>query len=131
MITLKDYQERVLDSLREFFGLTARTGDPSSAFRDTTRKLTGEAMPYLPISSTGLGDGMPYVCLRVPTGGGKTLLACYAAGLAQREFMRAERAVVLWLVPSNTFSIKLPMPYAILAIRTVVHWNSPAALWKW
>jgi type III restriction enzyme len=45
---------------------------------------------------------MPYVCLRVPTGGGKTLLACYAAGLAQREFMRAERAVVLWLVPSNT-----------------------------
>lgn len=102
MITLKDYQERVLDSLREFFGLTARTGDPSSAFRDTTRKLTGEAMPYLPISSTGLGDGMPYVCLRVPTGGGKTLLACYAAGLAQREFMRAERAVVLWLVPSNT-----------------------------
>lgn len=102
MITLKDYQERVLDSLREFFRLTARTGDPSSAFRDTTRKLTGEAMPYLPISSTGLGDGMPYVCLRVPTGGGKTLLACYAAGLAQREFMRAERAVVLWLVPSNT-----------------------------
>ncbi len=45
---------------------------------------------------------MPYVCLRVPTGGGKTLLACYAAGLALHDFMRADRAVVLWLVPSNT-----------------------------
>lgn len=102
MITLKDYQERVLDSLREFFRLTAQTGKPDVAFRDTTRRLTGEAMPYFPVSATGLEDGMPYVCLRVPTGGGKTLLACYASGLAQRDFMRAERVVVLWLVPSNT-----------------------------
>ena len=45
---------------------------------------------------------MPYVCLRVPTGGGKTLLACYAAGLAISELLRVERGVVLWLVPSNT-----------------------------
>jgi len=102
VITLKDYQERVLESLREFFRLTAQTGKPDTASRDTTRKLYGEAMPYLPVSAIGLENGMPYVCLRVPTGGGKTLLACYAAGLAQRDFMRAERAVVLWLVPSNT-----------------------------
>jgi type III restriction enzyme len=40
--------------------------------------------------------------LRVPTGGGKTLLACYAAGLAMNELLHAERSVVLWLVPSNT-----------------------------
>lgn len=65
MITLKDYQECVLDSLREFFRLTAQTGNPDAAFRDTTRKLYGEAMPYLPVSATGLGDRMPYVCLRV------------------------------------------------------------------
>ena len=45
---------------------------------------------------------MPYVCLRVPTGGGKTLLACHAIGLAMDELLHAERAVVLWLVPSNT-----------------------------
>lgn len=45
---------------------------------------------------------MPYVCLRVPTGGGKTLLACHTVRLAMREFMRADSAVVLWLVPSNT-----------------------------
>jgi len=101
MITLKDYQERVLDSLREFFRIAARTRDPALAYSDTTRRL-GETTPYLPVPSAGLGSGMPYVCLRVPTGGGKTLLACYAAGLAQHEFMRAVRAVVLWLVPSNT-----------------------------
>ena len=102
MITLKDYQERVLDSLREFFRLAARTRDPDSAFREVTRGVYGEAMPYFPVSVAGLEPSMPYVCLRVPTGGGKTLLACYAAGLALHDFMRAEHAVVLWLVPSNT-----------------------------
>lgn len=101
MITLKDYQERVLESLGDFFRLTAQTKKPEVAFREVTRRF-GEAAPYFPVSAAGLGPDMPYVCLRVPTGGGKTLLACYAAGLAQRQFMQAERAVVLWLVPSNT-----------------------------
>jgi type III restriction enzyme len=102
VITLKDYQERVLDSLREFFRVAARTCDPDSAFREVTRRVFGETMPYFPVSVAGLESRMPYVCLRVPTGGGKTLLACYAAGLALHDFMRADRAVVLWLVPSNT-----------------------------
>lgn len=102
MITLKGYQERVLDALREFFHATAHTGNPATAFREVTQRYSGEAMPYLPVSVAGLDVNMPYVCLRVPTGGGKTLLACYAAGLAQREFLRTERAVVLWLVPSHT-----------------------------
>src|SRR3990167_5085572 len=64
--------------------------------------MRGVPSPYVPVRAAGLEPGMPYVCLRVPTGGGKTLLACYTAGLAMDEFMRAECAVVLWLVPSNT-----------------------------
>ena len=102
MITLKDYQERVLESLREFFRLAAQIGNPDTAFRTVTRRVYGEVMPYFPVSVAGLESRMPYVCLRVPTGGGKTLLACYAAGLALHDFMRADHAVVLWLVPSNT-----------------------------
>jgi type III restriction enzyme len=102
VITLKDYQTRVLDSLREFFRQAERDRDPHLAFRDVTRRVYGEAIPYFPVSVTGLEPRMPYVCLRVPTGGGKTLLACYAVGLALHDFVRADRAVVLWLVPSNT-----------------------------
>lgn len=102
MITLKDYQTRVLDSLREFLRQAARDRDPDSAFRDVTRRVNGTPAPYFPVRAEGLKAGMPYVCLRVPTGGGKTLLACHAAGLAMREFLHADRAVVLWLVPSNT-----------------------------
>jgi type III restriction enzyme len=102
MIALKDYQERVLDSLRDFFRQCARDQRPEAAYQAVQLRYTTSPVPYLPVNAAGLPGEMPYVCLRVPTGGGKTLLACYAAGLAIEYFMRAPRAVVLWLVPSNT-----------------------------
>jgi type III restriction enzyme len=102
MITLKDYQTRVLDSLRDFFRQCSKDGRPEAAFQAAQLRNGRTPAPYIPVSVAGLMPAMPYVCLRVPTGGGKTLLACYTAGLAMREFMHADRAVVLWLVPSNT-----------------------------
>ena len=102
MITLKDYQSRVLESLGDFFRIAAREQNPEPAFREITERTFGTATPYIPVSVAGMKPQKPYVCLRVPTGGGKTLLACHAAGLAMTDFMQAERAVVLWLVPSNT-----------------------------
>jgi len=102
MITLKDYQERVLDSLRDFLRQCSRDGHPESAFQNAQLRIDRTPTPYLSVAAAGLKPGMPYVCLRVPTGGGKTLLACHAAGIAVGELLHAERAVVLWLVPSNT-----------------------------
>lgn len=102
MIILKDYQTRVLDSLRDFFRQCSKDGRPEAAFQAVQLRNGRTPAPYIPVSAAGLTPEMPYVCLRVPTGGGKTLLACYTAGLAMREFMHADRAVVLWLVPSNT-----------------------------
>lgn len=102
MIALKNYQRRVLDSLRDFLRIAARQGDPGPAFAEISARTFGTPMPYVPVSVAGLEARMPYVCLRVPTGGGKTLLACYAAGLAMREFVQADQSLVLWLVPSNT-----------------------------
>ncbi|MBI2918639.1 MAG: DEAD/DEAH box helicase family protein [Chloroflexi bacterium] len=102
MIALKDYQERVLGSLRDFFRLCSKSGHPGATFQAVLTHNGSPQMPYVPVHAAGLAPGMPYVCLRVPTGGGKTLLACYAAGLAKHELLHAERAVVLWLVPSNT-----------------------------
>jgi type III restriction enzyme len=102
MITLKDYQIRVLDSLRDFFRQCSKDGRPDPAFQAVQIKNARQPLPYLPVHAAGLLPGMPYVCLRVPTGGGKTLLACHAAGIAMGELLHTERAVVLWLVPSNT-----------------------------
>lgn len=102
MITLKDYQLRVLDSLRDFFRQCSKDGRPEAAYQTALIRNNRPIVPYIPITIEGLSASMPYICLRVPTGGGKTLLACYAAGIAMDELLHAERAVVLWLVPSNT-----------------------------
>jgi len=102
MITLKGYQERVLESLKEFFRICSRDGHSETAFRKIQVKNEQEPAPYLPVHVAGLAPGMPYICLKVPTGGGKTLLACHAAGIAMKELLHADKSVVLWLVPSNT-----------------------------
>ncbi|MBE3087800.1 MAG: DEAD/DEAH box helicase family protein, partial [Chloroflexi bacterium] len=102
MITLKNYQTRVLDSLREFFRQCSKDGRPEAAFQTVHLGNSRWPTPYVPVQMAGLAVGMPYVCLRVPTGGGKTLLACYSVGLAMSELLHTERAIVLWLVPSNT-----------------------------
>lgn len=102
MITLKDYQSRVLDSLRDFFRQCSHDGRPEGAFQSVLISNNQPLVPYIPVQTAGLAPGMPYVCLRVPTGGGKTLLACHASGIAMHELLHAEKSVVLWLVPSNT-----------------------------
>ncbi len=43
----------------------------------------------------------PYVCLRLPTGGGKTILASHSVNVFKQAF-GIDYPVVLWLVPTNT-----------------------------
>lgn len=102
MIELKPYQVRVLESLRDFLRLCSREGRPDIAFRQVTERNGAPEQRYFAVTAEGLDAGMPYVCLRVPTGGGKTLLACHVAGLVITDLLQSENAVVLWLVPSNT-----------------------------
>jgi type III restriction enzyme len=92
MLTLKHYQQTALDMLREYLAL-ARTSDAKKAFIYLTERPY-HSVPQLP--------GLPYVCVRIPTGGGKTLMACHAVSLAAREFLAQDRCVVLWLTPTNT-----------------------------
>lgn len=101
-LELKEYQGRVLRSLRMFFRECARDGNPGAAYQSVLSTQSREPMAYLPVTAEGLALGLPYVCLRVPTGGGKTLLAAQAIGLALSDLLRADRGVVLWLVPSRT-----------------------------
>lgn len=98
MFTLKEYQQRTLDALRAYFAECVQIGNADTAFYEITRRTFGSGIPYRPVNEL---PGLPYVCLRLPTGGGKTLLACHAVSVASKEFLNADRAVVLWLVPSN------------------------------
>ena len=95
----KIYQQQVLESVEAYFKACHELPSPSIAFTATTERLWGRGNPYNPLS--GFPADMPYFCLRVPTGGGKTWLAAKSAQLVNTHLLRCEYSVILWLVPSK------------------------------
>ena len=101
---LKQYQADTLSVLRRFFE-EARIAGPKNAYEAITKepeqaaRLRGYAESYEPLKE--LPD-VPYVCLRLPTGGGKTILAAHAVSIARNTWIEKDYPLVLWLVPTNT-----------------------------
>ena len=95
----KVYQQQVLASVEAYLGACHRWPSPSVAFTATTERLWGRGNAYNPLA--GFPADMPYFCLRVPTGGGKTWLAARSVALVNTHLLRCEHSVVLWLVPSK------------------------------
>lgn len=103
---LKQYQQHSLHWLRRYFQrcwTLQEMGDSfpaATAFTSVTAEIhEGQGLPYAKVEQV---PGIPYVCLRIPTGGGKTLVACEAVPLAVKDLLQKDRALVLWLVPSDT-----------------------------
>ena len=94
-LALKSYQRRALDSLERYFE-AARLGDAEAAFAQTLDQ--GLADEYKPMP--GL-PSVPYVCLRIPTGGGKTVMGAHIIQSAARTLLEREFPLVLWLVPTT------------------------------
>ena len=92
MIQLKNYQKNALEKLTLFLAESLLLG-PAEAFAKTAQYK----IPYKPQE---FGE-TPFACLRLPTGGGKTLLAAYTVGIAARHFICTEAPLVLWLVPTT------------------------------
>ena len=103
-LTLKTYQQQALDSLARFLAAGRSTGSLAVAWaQEMQRQAEGQAdaRTQAPYSANAFGN-TPCVCLRIPTGGGKTLLASHAIALMARTWRLADFPVVLWLVPSTT-----------------------------
>jgi len=98
-LALKHYQTSLLGSVEAYFRSCRLLDDAKGAFHHTMLQLWGEPGSYRPVA--GFDGGMPYFCLRVPTGGGKTLLGAHALSLVNRHLLQTEHSVILWLVPSN------------------------------
>ena len=101
---LKTYQQATLDTLRRFFE-AARAHGPKAAYEAITtepeqaKRLRGYGGRYTPLLGQ---EAMPYVCLRLPTGGGKTLLAAHSIAVARDAWIGRDYPPVLWLVPTTT-----------------------------
>lgn len=104
MVLLKNYQQETLDTLSLYFDKVSQIHDARKAFIDTIYEKFGENRDYKSIS--GFDANMPYVCLRLPTGGGKTLLACHSIRIAKDNLLKQEHACVLWLVPSDPIRVQ-------------------------
>ena len=96
MLTLKTYQQTALSVLSQFLAAT-RSQSVAAAYGATLagQSRTGETYHAV------FGD-VPCVCLRVPTGGGKTIMAAHAVALAGTAVLDTDAPIALWLTPSDT-----------------------------
>jgi len=95
MFQLKDYQKTTLEKLKEFLQ-KARIYNTETAFQ---KVCTVNNMVYKPIKTL---ENVPYACLRLPTGGGKTHLSAQSIGIASKYYLEKEYPTVLWLTPGRT-----------------------------
>ncbi len=97
---LHPYQQLVLDDLTGFLALVESCGNLQQAF-DHFWQEKGVVRPE---KYRNIIPQVPHVCIKVPTGGGKTFIATSAIrtifdGL--EIYLREEPKAVVWLVPSN------------------------------
>jgi len=96
MFELKSYQKRAVEAMRLF--LSGCLQKPTQqAYADTLKML---GMPPHAYQEYDFGQ-TPYFCLRIPTGGGKTVLGSHAIEVAAREYLQTDAPITLWLVPST------------------------------
>ena len=108
---LKEYQKRTLATVRSFVAELAkwraedeeaRKHNPNwgSDWVEKAWQKTVALRPYQ-FRRNGLGEYLPAFCLKIPTGGGKTLLATRVIDLANAHFRQSRRGLVLWIVPTT------------------------------
>lgn len=96
MLKLKTYQKNTLAALTQFLQC-CQSMAPEEAFRAALAEQERDDEPYHAL----FGD-VPTVCVRIPTGGGKTLLAAHAIGRVSKATIDCDAPIALWLTPSDT-----------------------------
>lgn len=108
---LKDYQQRALVTVREFLEQLTEWRDKAAKAREADAEMdvdwvgnawakTVPGRAYLP-RRNGLREWLPSFCLKIPTGGGKTLLATKVIDLVNTHYLRRQMGLVLWIVPTT------------------------------
>ncbi|MEA0970610.1 putative restriction endonuclease subunit R [Candidatus Megaera venefica] len=99
MMKLKNYQEKALEVLRTFLESCRFEGVNKAYDKIQYERYNNNS--YKPFQSLENLENVPYVCLRLPTGGGKTLLSAYTIAIAGNSFIEKEYPLTLWLVPTK------------------------------
>ena len=103
---LKQYQKDIIEDLTRYLEILQKTKNISESFNEFWRlhprtpltPFPGEIVePY-----KNNVAGVPHVCLKVPTAGGKTFIAANALRPIFSIFPQDHAKTVVWLVPSNS-----------------------------
>jgi type III restriction enzyme len=124
---LKEYQSGALDTLSAYLKLLSESTAKTEKARAAIAVLPEELRASVPTSQDatvtawdearkdgiaaspdpwrelkdGVGRSIPHLCLKLPTGGGKTLLAAHGADRILVSHFRQTSGFVLWIVPSE------------------------------
>jgi type III restriction enzyme len=103
---LKPYQQQVINDLALFLEKLQETKDVKDAFYNFWSKHP--RTPLFPYPGTAIEPykinvpHVPHICVKVPTAGGKTFIACNAIKTILGAFAYDKPKTVVWLVPSIT-----------------------------
>jgi type III restriction enzyme len=107
-VELKEYQKKTLEQVKRYL-------DELVLFREKYFKYLKDEVtidfpanawekvtttPYYS-SRNGLGQPLPDFYLKIPTGGGKTILACHIIDLVNRIYLKKQTGFILWIVPTT------------------------------
>ena len=113
---LKNYQRAVIRDLERYLEILMQTNNIETAYRQLWEEK------HVPVGYGGMPryqnflPGVPNVCLKVPTGGGKTFIAANAIEPIFRTLGVMQRRVVVWLVPSDAI-----LTQTLSALRNPAH----------
>lgn len=110
---LKHYQEKVIKALKDYLGeldiarneyeemleIKPNLAKHINFPKDAWEKSKGKTIYHSKTNS--LNEPLPDIYLKVPTGGGKTLLACHSIDLIQKSYLKKQTGLILWIVPST------------------------------
>ena len=100
---LKGYQQKNIDALDRFLSCVDKYNSTTKGFYNFWQTNEPPITPFPGTTIEPYKDnvkGAPHVCLKVPTGGGKTFIASAALKTAMAHIYPPYK-VVVWLVPSN------------------------------
>lgn len=105
---LNSYQREVMGNLSAYLSALNETGNLDKAWlkywndQDVAVGLGPGSVPGYRNSI----KGVPHVCMKVPTGGGKTFMACAAVRRIFDALPQGKPKMVVWLVPSDPILVQ-------------------------